>query len=132
MSFQGSKITAVCIAVAALAGATIAGCASGTSAAPSSAASTINEPITPNRVPAAAKIQSSGTGEQTFRAPSHGRVWLFDDDRKSVLYSTLLNKGDRLALSPRLHKATLNGDDVGLNDIFDRNAHAIYFLALAK
>ncbi len=112
-------------------GAMMTGCASDSKAAHCPVAN-INEPISPDRVPASAKLQASGTGELGFRAKVHGRGWLFDDDRKTVIFSTLMEKGERLTVAPGHHRASLNGEDVGVNDIFERNSHAIYFLALAK
>ena len=88
----------------------------------------IDEPITSDRVPAAAVLESSGEGEQSFRAPAAGKVWLFDDDRKMVLYFGDVHKGERLTVSPRLHRLTLDGRDLNVNDIFERNVHGIYFL----
>ncbi|HEX8520810.1 MAG TPA: hypothetical protein VF669_01055 [Tepidisphaeraceae bacterium] len=120
--------TLVFVAAATLSVAAAGGCAQDKHADEATALAT-NEPLTAERVSPAAARKAYGEGEITFRAKERGRVWLFDDDRKSVLFFGDMNKGDRVTVTPRLHRATINGARLKVNDIFERNHHAIYFLS---
>ncbi len=91
-----------------------------------------NQTVTADRIPAAARLATRGTGKQSFRAPHDGRAWIFDDDRKVILYSALLHTGELITITPSLHRVSVNGEAHDVSGIYDRNLHAIYFAALPE
>jgi hypothetical protein len=84
-------------------------------------------------VPAEAQLVEQGTGDKSFRADRAGRVWAWDDDRKLVIYTGELSKGDRFTIAPRMNRASINGQQLTLGQQMMRdNVHKIYFLPASE
>ena len=108
------------------------GCSSGSKVSGSERIST-GPRVTPQeygeKIPADAELKEQGGGDKSFRAPSAGQVWAWDDDRKLVIYTTEVHKGDRFTISPHANRASINGQQVALSrQMMPDNLHKIYFL----
>ena len=85
------------------------------------------------QIPAEAKLAEQGSGDKSFRADRDGRVWAWDDDRKLVIYTGEVRKGDRFTIAPRMNRASINGQQVTLSRrMMPDNVHKIYFLPASE
>jgi hypothetical protein len=83
-----------------------------------------------NNIPKGAKLVAEGLDKRSFKADSDGSVYLWDDDRRTVLDARQLKKGEHYEIDPLNARATIDDNPITLNrPMLPRNIHRIYFLA---
>lgn len=79
-----------------------------------------------NRISSNARLVKQGRGELSFRAGSNGRVWVFDERRREVVYHDDLLDGDVFTVHPDKDRIDINGRYKKVEFSGD-HIHRIYF-----
>ena len=78
-------------------------------------------------IPATAKIVAQGEKELTYRAPTDGRVYVFDKSGQNVLYSGKVDRDQVVKVEAMRDKITIDGATVMDKQIRDHDAINIFF-----
>lgn len=79
-------------------------------------------------IPRDARIVAEGRDEVLqYRAPSSGRIWLTDADRRTLIDERAIQRGEEYIISTKHGKIWINKDRVRDVDFNGRNIHRIYF-----
>jgi hypothetical protein len=78
-------------------------------------------------IPHSARVVDEGVGELSYVARSNGRVWLYDQDDKTVLDARRIEHGQEYRVFPEQNRVTLDNHKVYDQDIKRKHAHRIYF-----
>jgi hypothetical protein len=78
-------------------------------------------------IPAEAKLVSQGEKDLTYRTPDDGKVWIFDKNTQSVLYSSKLDKDQVIKVDAMHDKITVDDRTVLSQKIHDHAAMNIFF-----
>ncbi len=80
-----------------------------------------------SRIPDDARLITSGKGDIGFRAASNGRMWLYEERDRRVLYYVDLLDGDDLRVMPGEDKIFINGRTAERMSLSGDRVHRIYF-----
>src|SRR5215213_7016230 len=79
----------------------------------------------PPDVPRSAVIVDSGSGRRIFHATDAGRVYVYDADDARVVFTTHIDKDQRLFVEPVHDRATIDGRVVYEQNLAKRHTHRI-------
>ena len=81
----------------------------------------------PKEVPASAHEYGAGKAEATFTAAYDGTVYVVDDNRKEVIYTGKVNRGDYVKVDAKGNQVTINNQKVTDRDLINDHKYKIYF-----
>jgi hypothetical protein len=80
-----------------------------------------------DRLPRSAKSVATGTGQVSYRAPSRGRIYVYDADSERVLMSREIHDGQTILVDPDQDRVLIDGKKVYDNNLERKHTHRIYF-----
>ncbi len=67
-------------------------------------------------------------GDFEWRSPASGQIWVYDLDRREVIDSTFVRRGEVLKVGPEADRIWVDGDTRSRNRIREDSRHRIYIL----
>ena len=89
----------------------------------------INSDKIPRGVPAEAKLITEQSGRLIFNVPDAGAVYIYNENKRKVIYKSPVKYRDKLLFYPETHRVILNGTVVREDQNLDGNhVHRLYFV----
>jgi hypothetical protein len=83
---------------------------------------------TPKDLPGNAQLVVQGNDKITYTAPSHGTVYVYDNNNDHLLYSGEVHKGDALTVDPQNDWIKLGDRKVSEHSLATGRDHRIFFV----
>lgn len=78
-------------------------------------------------IPADAMLGVSGDGLLTYRSPSSGMVYVYDDDTNKMIYAGKVLSGQTIRVDPARDRVTIGDQTVYDKDLNNGNTHKVFF-----
>ena len=84
----------------------------------------------PNDLPGDARLGVEGNQKVSYTAPSHGTVYIYDDNNQHLIYSGEVHRGDLISVDPDNNWIKIGDRKVTENKLDRGRNHRIFFAPL--